>query len=616
MKRTLISLLISLAGIVNTAIAAAGAVPVNEGDTLRIEPAVITGTRISTNLAAIPSSISVVTREMIEASGESAVLSLLPAYVPGLFITERGSTGFGVYSGSAGSISLRGVGANPTTQVLLTIDGHPQIMGINGHHLPDVFRSSEAERIEVVRGPASTIYGSNAMGGVINIITRDPQPGVRTDLSAQYGSFNTQKYSVGNSVRNDKFSGHIAVGHDRTDGHRRFSAFRLTNANTKLGYDISSKYKVTGNFSVSKYRSTDPGTIERPSLTDTLTADVLRMISSAGVENNYDNMSGAFRLYYNYGDHDLYYGWKSKDNSYGVMLYQSLRLPATGNTITGGIDLQRYGGRATDSSRPSFKLDKYLNQIAGYVVVNQEFFERLHLNAGLRLEHNSHFGNEWVPQGGISYLPGNTSTVKISVAKGFRNPTFREMFVIAPNDELKPEEMVNYELSYLYHTTGGKFRGEIAGYISDGSNIIEMEIVNGIPSRYFNSGAFYNKGVELAASYLIGKNTRVSANYSYVDMSKPILGAPRQQLNVTGDYSIGRINIAANMQHVEGLYTRTGSNPAKDSFTLLGATVRYRPKTTFELFVRSDNILDQNYQMTYGYPMPGISFTGGIRAFL
>lgn len=583
--------------------------------TLRIEPAVITGTRISPQAASLLSSISVVTREMIDQSGESAVLSLLPAYVPGLFITERGTTGFGVYSGSAGSISLRGVGANPTTQVLLAVDDHPQVMGINGHHLPDAFRSSETERIEIIRGPASTIYGSNAMGGVINIITRDPKPGVNTTLGAEYGSFNTQKYSVANSVRTGRFSSHIAAGHDRTDGHRRFSDFRLTNTSAKLGYDISDKYKVTGSFSLSKYFSTDPGTVDNPSLTDTLTADVLRVMSSVGIENSYHNASGALRFYYNHGDHDLYYGWLSKDNSYGAMLYQSMQL-FRGSTITAGVDLQHYGGRATDTSRPAFDLDKYLDQAAGYMVVDQEFFGRLHLNAGLRLEHNSHFGREWVPQGGISYLAGKTSTIKASAAKGFRWPTFREMYVVAPNDELRPEEMMNYEIGYSYVARGGRFRGEITVYYTEGTNIIEMVVAGGVPSQYFNSGEFYNRGVELSAGYSISDNARVSANYSYVDMNKAMLAAPRQQINIVGEHSWGRVNISANVQFVEGLYTRLGGNPAKNNFTLVGAAVRYSPSRAMELFVKADNILDQSYQMTYGYPMPGVSFTGGIRVHI
>lgn len=583
-------------------------------DTIHIEPVTVIGN--TPGISSGPQSVSTVGRELIEQSGQSAVLSALPAYVPGLFITERGATGFGVYSGSAGAITMRGVGASPTTQVLIAVDGQPQIMGINGHHLPDALRSSETERVEVLRGPASTMYGSNAMGGVINIITREPREGVRTTINGEYGSFNTQKYGVNNSIKAGRFSSHVSVGHDRTDGHRRFSAFRLTGGSAKVGYEISKHYKVTGNVSLSKYFSTDPGTIQKPAINDTLTADILRLMSSIGVENRYAKASGGLRVFYNYGSHDLYYGWESKDNNIGVSLYQTVTL-FEGSSITGGIDFQRYGGRATDRSKPQFRLDRYINETAGYLIAKQAFFSsKLILSGGLRLQNNSRFGNELVPEGSVQYLPWRSSAFKISVAKGFRNPSIRELYVFAANEDLSPERMINYELSYIYNSRGGRLRAEIAAYISDGSNIIETEFVNGIPVKNFNSGAFVNKGVEAGVSYALSARLRLSANYSYVHASKAMLAAPRHLGNITGDYTIGKFNIMANLQYAGDLYTRVGAAPEKESFALLGSTVTFRPYKLLDIFVRANNILDQNYQMNYGYPMPGISVTGGIRITL
>ena len=132
-------------------------------DSITLNQVIVTGTQISTNVNNIPASVTVVSRKELEKTEESSVLSALKGLVPGLFITERGTTGFGIYTGSAGGISLRGIGGSPTTQVLIAIDGHPQIMGINGHDLPDAYVAYNAENIEVVRGPASTVYGSNAM---------------------------------------------------------------------------------------------------------------------------------------------------------------------------------------------------------------------------------------------------------------------------------------------------------------------------------------------------------------------------------------------------------------------------------------------------------------------
>lgn len=95
--------------------------------------------------------------------------------------------GYGVSNGAAGGISLRGIGGSPTTGLLVLIDGHPQYMGLMGHPIADAYQSMLAEKVEVVRGPASVLYGSNAMGGVINIVTRrQREDGVRTGVRLGY----------------------------------------------------------------------------------------------------------------------------------------------------------------------------------------------------------------------------------------------------------------------------------------------------------------------------------------------------------------------------------------------------------------------------------------------
>jgi outer membrane receptor for ferrienterochelin and colicin len=171
------------------------------------------------------------------------LLPILNGRVPGLFVTERGVTGFGVAQGSAGQISIRGIGGNPTTGVLILIDGHPQFMGIMGHPLSDSYVASDAERVEVIRGPASILYGTNAMGGVINIITKkQTQEGVHGNARLSYGSFNTQKYMASGGFKKEKFSAYISVNHDQTDGHRPNSDFKITNGYVKLGYNFNEHF--------------------------------------------------------------------------------------------------------------------------------------------------------------------------------------------------------------------------------------------------------------------------------------------------------------------------------------------------------------------------------------
>ena len=131
---------------------------------ISIDEIVITGSRSETDSRRLPSTVSVIDRGIIEGSYESSLLPTLSSQVPGLFITSRGILGYGVSTGAAGGMTLRGIGNSPTSGLLVLIDGHPQYMGLMGHPIADAYQSVLAEKVEVVRGPASVLYGSNAMG--------------------------------------------------------------------------------------------------------------------------------------------------------------------------------------------------------------------------------------------------------------------------------------------------------------------------------------------------------------------------------------------------------------------------------------------------------------------
>ena len=133
-------------------------------DPIQIHEVVVTGTRNETDIRHLPMTISVIDRKQIEQSMQPSILPILTQQVPGLFITARGIMGYGVSGGAAGGMSLRGIGSG-SGRLMVLIDGHPQYMGLMGHPIADAYQSLMAERVEVLRGPASVLYGSNAMGG-------------------------------------------------------------------------------------------------------------------------------------------------------------------------------------------------------------------------------------------------------------------------------------------------------------------------------------------------------------------------------------------------------------------------------------------------------------------
>ena len=261
-------------------------------DTVKVDEVVITGTPVKVNQNNVPMAVSVVTREQISESNESALLPVLNGIVPGLFVTERGITGFGVSSGAAGQISMRGIGGDPTTGVLILIDGHPQFMGIFGHPLSDAYVASDVERVEVIRGPASILYGTNAMGGVINIITRkQTQDGFHGDARLLYGSYNTQKYVIDGGYKKDKLSIFASINHDQTDGQRAHSDFNITNGYLKVGYELSKNIRANTDFSLAKFKTTDPGP-DTVNATVGATQNITRGYWSLTLDNDFEKYSG------------------------------------------------------------------------------------------------------------------------------------------------------------------------------------------------------------------------------------------------------------------------------------------------------------------------------------
>ncbi|KAA6346239.1 TonB-dependent receptor, partial [termite gut metagenome] len=406
-----------------------------QSDSLRfaLDEVTVTSTRAQVNRNDVSITISIINRNEIEESSESALLPILSEQIPGMFITERGIAGFGVSSGGTGGITIRGVGSSPTTGVLVLIDGHPQYMGIMGHHLPDAYGTSNIERVEVIRGPASVLYGSNAMGGAINIITRkQSRKGWEASGRLMYGSYNTQKYMANGGFMKNKFDAFVSINHDKTDGHRDNSGFHITNVYAKAEYDFSEHFKVWSDVSMASYRTQNPGTTTR--LMYENIADITRGVVSATLENNYGKSNGALKLFYNFGDHDVNDGYtegnnppdfrfRSLDKNLGGTLYQIVR-PVKGSEITTGFDFKSYGGRAwnspLDKSKPDeIQVDTTTYEVAGYAIIQQTLFEKLTVNAGLRLEYNKNYGSEWIPQVGFAYHPWQNTVLKASVSKGF-----------------------------------------------------------------------------------------------------------------------------------------------------------------------------------------------------
>ncbi len=588
---------------------------------------VVTGTRNATDIRHLPMTISVVARPQLEMRYEPSLLPALNEQVPGLFVTSRGVMGYGVSTGAAGGFSMRGMSGN--AQMLVLIDGHPQYMGLFGHPISDSYQTMLAERVEVLRGPASVLYGSNAMGGVVNIVTHKQQTdGVQTDINVGAGSYGTVQTEATNRVRHGRFSSVVSASYNRTDGHRKNMGFEQYGGYAKLGYDISDAWNVYGDINITHFNASNPGTVTEP-LTDN-DSRITRGMASFALQNNYDRTSGALSFFYNWGYHKINDGYgpgeepqeslfRSKDLMMGLSWYQSAEM-WQGSRLTLGFDYQHFGGEswnkvvATGAREPG--VDKKQDEMAGYADFRQDIAGWLSLNAGIRVDHHSHVGTEWVPQGGLAFHLPKDAELKAMVSKGFRNPTIREMYMFPPqNPDLRPERLMNYELSFSQHLLDGALTYGANLYYINGDNLIMTIREDGRP-RNVNSGKIENWGLETNAAYRVNPHWNVNANYSWVHMEHPVISAPEHKLYAGADFTQGRWNVSTGIQYIKGLYTSVVTNgqgtEQTEDFVLWNLRASYRLCKYATLYVKGENLLAQRYEIMAGYPMPKATFMGGV----
>lgn len=598
--------------------------------TYRIDEVVVTGTRNATNVRHLSQTVSVVNRSKIEQAMQPSLLPMLTEQIPGLFTTARSTMGYGVSGGAAGGISLRGLsGGNARMMVL--IDGHPQYAGIFGHPIADAYQSLLADKVEVLRGPASVLYGSNAMGGVINIVTRQMhEDGIKTNLHTGYGSYNTMETELTNRIRKGRFSSIISGSYNRTDGHRDNMPFEQFGGYAKLGYDLTRNWNTYADVNVTHFNATYPGPVSAPLLEGD--QRITRGVTSFALENHYDKTSGALSFFYNWGDHWINDGYtpskgespqdgrfNSQDDMMGMSLYQSAQF-FRGNRITLGFDWFRYGGEAwteyVKGDRAGTRndlVDKHENEVAGYADFRQDIGAWLTFNAGLRIDHHSRVGTEWVPQAGLAFHLPYDMELKASARKGFRYPILREMYMFPPqNPDLKPESMWNYELAFSQRLLGGRLSYGVNIFYIDGKNLImTLPNPNGSGMLNQNSGKIDNSGVELQAVYRINRLWSVDANYSFLHMDAPVVAAPEHKLYAGAAFSSGRWSVSTGLQYIAGLYTAVNPDTTED-FLLWNVRASFCVAKWLDIWVRGENLLAQKYEINAGYPMPRATVMGGF----
>ena len=590
--------------------------------TIQHPEVVITGTRNLVDVRYLPLTVTQISNAELERKYDFSVLPAVMEQTPGLFTTSRGIIGYGVSTNAAGNIKVRGVGS--MAQLLVLIDGQPQFAGLMGHPIPDAYQCFSTEKVEVIRGASCLLYGSNAMGGVINIVTKDAQKtdGAHTDFQISGGSYGTFQAQGSGKFRSGKFSSVLGVSYQTTDGHRPNSNFDQLTDFIKVGYDISDHWTANADINLTNFEFSNPGP-EGAEIYDS-DADIIRGLASVSVTNNYAKTSGSFRVFYDWGNHEINDGhllnaaektylYKHKDFIGGINAYQSVSL-FQGNRTTFGFDYQNFGGKAWndffDGHSEDIVKEKNQNEIAGYVDFRQELTSWFSADLGVRVDNHSQSGTFVVPQFGLSFYSQKDDNVKLLFSKGFRNPTIREMYMFPPqNEELKPEETMNYEISYSKKINHLQLEANVF-YIKGENMILTVMKPDGKGKINKNVEDFENSGFELSAKYFLNPAWNFALNYSYLNSNKDIEGAPKHKIFFSAGYLGEKFSSNLTVENISGLYI--GEN-MEENYTLVNLNFGYQVLKNMKIFVKGENLLAQKYQTYAGFYMPKATFMGGVK---
>ncbi|MCU0289630.1 MAG: TonB-dependent receptor [Acidobacteria bacterium] len=576
----------------------------------KVEEVVVTATLTPKALKDCSATVNVVTRDDIESVPASNALNILD-HTPGIFVNRSGDFG-------RADVDIRGLGQN-CRQVAVLVDGKPEKMGLFGCAVSHAFPLDNVDRIEVVKGPASVLYGGEAMGGAVNIITRMPQKKFETDITAFYGSYNTQQANVKHGANLDKFKYFLTFDRRATNGHIENADYSGSSYTGTLVYDIMKNTHIRFQGKYFNGLKNEPGTIDNP--VTGYWNDYRRGAADFSLTWSKNKHEFSFKIYRNFGKHQFSDGWDSRDYTNGIVARFTTR-GITNNELTIGGDIRFFGGKSF-----GFPIGKWHKNEGSMFVQNEFVFNtRWILSTGLRLQLDSIYGRELCPQMGLVFEVTDRTFLRAMVSKGFRSPQLNELYMFpAANPNLEPERVWNYEVGFEHHfSTAVTLKGSL--FHMKGSNMIQT-VLNNVPlPKYIfaNTGQFSFNGLEVELDAMINRHLTGSITYSYLDTGHLTRGKAGQKIDFSLRFKKKNFHAALQGQYLADYFAADYSQKPIPSYFLLNARIIVSLAKWLDLLVDGNNILDKDY-LVYGefpgltaglYRMPGRNIQAGVRVKL
>ncbi len=622
-----------------------------------LEPAslsevVVTANRVKADPNAVTSSETILDNQELEKKQSGTVKDAL-VQVPGVNVTQNGNPG------ETSGVYLRG--ANPELTLVL-MDGIPLNDPVGSpfdYEYLDGLSLDDVEQIEVVRGPESTLWGSNAIGGVINIIPKSGPAPLGGSVLVEGGSYNTTHEAVSAQGGDNGGYFNFNASHFGTAGFpaldvRGLDATDKANLNSstdtnpgtinngddnntvslRLGSNLTSNLeeKVFARYSQSNTSFDDqPVNV----LVDDPTAFALQKQFMVDSHTDWKLLNGFWdqTLTFAFYDDNRAYNvtanpydsnaWQATyDSQVGQVVWQNNLHFAKEETLVLGVQGQDEWAVSTYGGASSLPVTN-VTTVSGFAESETNIEDRLFFNLGGRWEDQSQYGVHTTYQAGLAYiLPGIDTKLKANYGTGFLAPTLYQLFnpssFALGNPNLQPETSSGFDLGFEQPIAGKDFLTLGANYFdNDLTNLIQYQ-----NSTYTNIGQARTYGVESFLEFRGIKNLDLKGGYTYtyawnVSNDTELLRRPQNKVNGDADYQLDKLGFGASVIYTSSALDNDFEYPANivtlPSYWLVNLRASYQVNPQVKVFARVDNLFNQWYETAYGYSTPGLSAYGGTK---
>ncbi len=572
---------------------------------------IVVANRYQVSAKALSYSYELITEDKIKSMSNHSALEMVDISFPSSFIMEKKVMGFGVGSAGGGLVNIRGLGGKPNTGVLVLLNGHPDFMGIFGHPLPDVYGIDDIQRVEVLAGPASTVFGNHAMGGVVNLVTEPDYQHV-AKLSIEGGAYNSFNMGLNISKRLGKHGLYFNARHKKSDGHVAQTSFESVQLNAGWAMQINPILNISARARYVPYIFDDPERGSNDIAGLGTYGKIKRGMGEIILRNDFKYLQGSVQLYTNLGHHKFYDGFESNDFNYGLSIYQNW-LTGSNYSFAFGTDFMHFGGQAENKYSRKPNGDPIVNenkhQISSgglYTLALYNPISALNLKGGARYQYNSLHTANLSPVFGLSYTLFSSLRLFSNYQNGFRNPTPMELYLFpSANENLNPEEINNIEGGLIYQLAQNS-QFKIAYYNNHIKNRIQA-----VNYRFRNSGSARQWGLESQIKLQINSVLGTHFSYSYLDPDVITTYNPEHQIKYVLHANHKNYRLSLYGKYVRELFAGDNSEDPLPDYYVVNVSVHILSQL-FDMHLHILNIFNYKYKIVPEYEAPGTNAQIGI----